>query len=612
MSPDEQTESDEDSDATISSDGEEASEGETHRRELETAADVFKDAPDQMKALLDFYESIIFQGVRGDVFKSVILHFLAVLGIDEEISWLRQANDFSYMLASVVYCMRVLAVEIILLSTGREDQNKEDDRRFRQVRGEYLADGSYSVMSKMLSMLAYGKHLAMNHSNSGAVSWSEDRLILSYQGKLIARSRFKSMVHRAVAEAEDMLWKDLLCIGLDNRFDILLGELQDDMTWTKRGVSFIDNTHNGLQEKRKWTLKRILSDKDSSKMRNQRSWAMPHVRSEGYGNDDTMIQEWVLTRLQHLRDTQTDGLRHTLSQVAVADRQAEGHPALLAVATISISREVIGEQFARGYTEETTEVEEAEVEDDDALEISASRGAEIGVNCYRVSVDIVKHLSSRSIDTFRLLSWQWHEFLELASYGRKGQKRGVDARRMSGLTTPPTIAQLEASPLLYRLTALFSSQEIQGSRAVGEEEIKKAMRKVLGCEEVAFWSKEQREALQVIVSSEQRTPLVVVLPTGGGKSLLFMAPACLDNPGVTIVVVPYRALVNNLVITARTARIDCIEYKPREQNLAALVFVSADFVAEGQFLSYAQLLSAKGILQRVFVDESHLTFTASD
>jgi hypothetical protein len=71
---------------------------------------------------------------------------------------------------------------------------------------------------------------------------------------------------------------------------------------------------------------------------------------------------------------------------------------------ISISREVIGEQFARGYTKETTEVEEAKVEDDDALEMSASRGAEIGVNRYRVSVDIVKHLSSRSIDTFRPLS----------------------------------------------------------------------------------------------------------------------------------------------------------------------------------------------------------------
>jgi hypothetical protein len=56
---------------------------------------------------------------------------------------------------------------------------------------------------------------------------------------------------------------------------------------------------------------------------------------EGYGNDDTTIQEWVLVRLQHLRDARTDGLRDTLSQVAVANGQAEGHPALLAVASRS-------------------------------------------------------------------------------------------------------------------------------------------------------------------------------------------------------------------------------------------------------------------------------------
>ncbi|KAL1582106.1 hypothetical protein WHR41_09218 [Cladosporium halotolerans] len=304
-SANEQTESDEDSDATISDDGEGASEGGTYSQEAETVTDVFKDArrlfpwhgrqkelakvlkksvqesweaADQMKALLNFYESLIFQGVRGHVFKSAILHFLAVLGIDEEINRLRQANDFSYMLAGVVYCVRVLAVEIILPSTERDDQDEEDDKRFRQVRGDYLADGSYSVMSKMLSMLAYGKHLAMNHGNSGAVSWSEDRLVLSYRGKPIALSRFRSMVQGAISEAEDMLWKDLLFTGLDDRFDVPLDELRDDVTWTKRGISFIDNTHNGLREKRKWTLKRILSDKDGSKMRNQRSWAMPHVR----------------------------------------------------------------------------------------------------------------------------------------------------------------------------------------------------------------------------------------------------------------------------------------------------------------------------------------------
>lgn len=105
--------------------------------------------------------------------------------------------------------------------------------------------------------------------------------------------------------------------------------------------------------------------------------------------------------------------------------------------------------------------------------------------------------------------------------------------------TPSTTAQLELSPLLYRSATLLSSQGVQSVGVIGEEEIKTAMRKVLGCEEVAFRSEEQKEALRTIVSGGQTTLLVVVLPTGGGKSLLFMAPACLAEPGVTIVVVPY-------------------------------------------------------------------------
>ena len=122
---------------------------------------------------------------------------------------------------------------------------------------------------------------------------------------------------------------------------------------------------------------------------------------------------------------------------------------------------------------------------------------------------------------------------------------------------------------------------------ISEDEIKRAMQKALRRDNVEFRSEEQREALYTIVSGNQTTPLVVVLPTGGGKSLLFMAPACLIDPGVTIVVVPYRALLDNLLKTAKDARIDYIEYRPREQNSAALVFVSTDFAGGSQFLSYA-------------------------
>lgn len=164
----------------------------------------------QLEKLQAIFRTLIFQHVRGETFKSALLQFLAVLGIDEDIGRLRQANDFSYMLAGVVYCVRVLAAEILLPAAEREQQGNEDDKRFRCIRDEYLADGSYSVMSKMLSLLAYGKSLALNHGNAGAVFWSHDGSTMSYRGRPIVIARFRRMVVDVVAEAEDMLWRDLM------------------------------------------------------------------------------------------------------------------------------------------------------------------------------------------------------------------------------------------------------------------------------------------------------------------------------------------------------------------------------------------------------------------
>jgi len=99
---------------------------------------------------------------------------------------------------------------------------------------------------------------------------------------------------------------------------------------------------------------------------------------------------------------------------------------------------------------------------------------------------------------------------------------------------------------------------------ISEDELKRAIQKVLRCNNVTFRLEEQREALYTIVSSNQTTLLVVVLPIGGGKSLLFIAPAYLIDPGVTIVVVLYRVLLDNLLKTVKDTRIDYIEYRPRE------------------------------------------------
>jgi hypothetical protein len=81
----------------------------------------------------------------------------------------------------------------------------------------------------------------------------------------------------------------------------------------------------------------------------------------------------------------------------------------------------VGESFSKGYQDEVGEVEEAEVDDDgeDILELQNSRTTAVGVGNYSVPVNIVKHLSVRSIDAFWLLSVAWHRFLGVDGSGTR-------------------------------------------------------------------------------------------------------------------------------------------------------------------------------------------------
>ncbi|KAF2820904.1 hypothetical protein CC86DRAFT_303884, partial [Ophiobolus disseminans] len=83
----------------------------------------------------------------------------------------------------------------------------------------------------------------------------------------------------------------------------------------------------------------------------------------------------------------------------------------------------------------------------------------------------------------------------------------------------------------------------------------------------------------------------VVLPTAGGKSLLFTIPAVLDESGVTVVVIPYRALLDNAVSKLTKKGIDCIEWTyAARTTYAKVVFVSADIAGEAAFLQYGRNL----------------------
>ncbi|KAG5920002.1 hypothetical protein E4U61_000340 [Claviceps capensis] len=474
-------------------------------------------------SILELSRSMIMQNLHGSDFLSPVVHFMAILGIDPEHGTLREAQDYSYMLAGLVYCVRVISLELLLPSKDRASQGRPEIQHFFDERTKYLKDSSMSVLSYMINLLAYGKHIAMEHGNAGSVFWEEGNRAMILQGTRIVMDKFRTMVDKAIEDAEDLFWQKLMSTPSESdRFELDLNELTDDISSRKRDSSFLDNKRNGLASQHlDVTVARLLQSKNGKKLRRNGKW---HVRlareylrqldkfrklllfcvhvTGGQPSRDTEIlslrfkNSCVRTRNVFLFDgyvmtvtfsNKTDAewdspkviprflpwrvgqllscylvyvqplaelLRNAVSDRSIgskyiwADEEGPWIPAKLTgilkqrtgqdlgqelgtlqfqQAAVGIGRQFVGDEFARGYKDETGEVEEPEVETEDPLEMSAGRGSAVGVNRYAVRSGLVKHLSQRNIDTFRPLSQSWHSFLGLDS--RKGDKKAKIKKR---------------------------------------------------------------------------------------------------------------------------------------------------------------------------------------
>lgn len=129
-----------------------------------------------------------------------------------------------------------------------------------------MADGSYSPMSTIISLLAYGKSIALKASNAGSVQWSPNHRALYLRRRPIAIERFQRMVREVVKEAERLLWEKLMSTAPEGRFMVPLDKIVDDMTFTKRGISFVSKSGNGLAGWLNRTVDRMRASEEGRKM----------------------------------------------------------------------------------------------------------------------------------------------------------------------------------------------------------------------------------------------------------------------------------------------------------------------------------------------------------
>ncbi|KAF7174655.1 hypothetical protein CNMCM6106_000807 [Aspergillus hiratsukae] len=99
----------------------------------------------------------------------------------------------------------------------------------------------------------------------------------------------------------------------------------------------------------------------------------------------------------------------------------------------------------------------------------------------------------------------------------------------------------------------------------------------------------QDPAIRAIQRGE--SPVVAVMPTGGGKSMLFMVPAFATPGGTTVVVVPLVALRADMTRRCQQLGISCVAWESRRPpDAASIVLVTPESAVSPDFHTFLNRL----------------------
>ncbi|CEL10294.1 hypothetical protein ASPCAL13415 [Aspergillus calidoustus] len=108
-----------------------------------------------------------------------------------------------------------------------------------------------------------------------------------------------------------------------------------------------------------------------------------------------------------------------------------------------------------------------------------------------------------------------------------------------------------------------------------------------------------------------RSPVVAIMPTGGGKSMLFMLPAWAVPGGTTIMVVPLISLRQDMARRCRQVRVSCVAWdRQRPPDEAAIMLVTPESAVTSNFQTFINQLVIMRRLDHVVVDECHIIMNA--
>jgi len=201
--------------------------------------------------------------LRGSLFESVALGFLAVLGIDTNNETLRDAASYTPVLSQFIKIGQLLMVQRAVLEVDEHRAEYPSDI-LEEMCGRFMVDNTSSPLAWAIRLRSFGKKIKTSTTSQGSITWSEDQETLSYKDIELTMSQFRNFVAQLLVQAQKSLRHLLL---LHDEEEVIatvprlpLNEIKDNPANTTHGWCFLHDHRNQhiFQPGERWLIQRIL------------------------------------------------------------------------------------------------------------------------------------------------------------------------------------------------------------------------------------------------------------------------------------------------------------------------------------------------------------------
>ncbi|KDQ22054.1 hypothetical protein PLEOSDRAFT_1079608 [Pleurotus ostreatus PC15] len=262
---------------------------------------------------------------------------------------------------------------------------------------------------------------------------------------------------------------------------------------------------------------------------------------------------------------------------------------------------------------------------------------------YAVEQDTFSHIASNEVTKAQIFSLAYHEWLGIG-YQHLPANLQIHSLETRQTQTPIIANKLDTSAIIQAIystipvigdalqatvfdavqktvnppAALSRPPELnepticKSTTIIVHPSRKLVLQRLYGTSEPQFTSPQQGEIFELVMQNTRH--VLGILPTGGGKSLMFYGPPLVESEGITVVISPFASLAHQQYNEAKSHGIDVAHWPSPDIDCSnvRLLVAHAEHLNSGQLDDWLLAASNLGLLRRIIFDEAHEILISSN